>query len=194
MAPLDGGMPNFGRVYARSFAIQAAWNYERMLGTGFGWTAEPALRSLEGDTADGRSRYRDAVSRQSAFFNSHPYLAALAIGAAVRAEHEGASPEKIARLRDALCSPLGSIGDRIYWAAWLPACAAIGIVLAAAGAGIVAVGVFLVLYNAAHCYGRWWALRAGWNRGLNVAGALASPALRVALERVGPVAAFCLGV
>ncbi len=185
-------MPRYGRVLARCFAIQASWNYERMMGTGFGWAVEPALRDL-GDGADG-SRYRTALARHSRYFNAHPYFAGLAIGAAVRAEHDGESPERITRLREALSGPLGSIGDRLIWASWLPACAALGVVLVTLGAGAWAAVAFLVLFNVAHVACRGWALRAGWTRGLQVAGALSAPVLRVAGTWAAPVAAFCVGL
>ncbi len=187
-------MPAFFRVLARCFALQAAWTYERMLGTGFGWAIEPALRRLAGGAGGGPERYRAALARQSRFFNAHPYFAALAIGAAARAEHEGESPERIARLREALCGPLGSVGDRLFWAGWLPACAALGVVLVASGGGAWGVAAFFVLYNVPHVACRAWALEAGWARGLQVATALNVPALRTALAWVGPVAAFCLGL
>jgi PTS system mannose-specific IID component len=184
-------MPGFGRVLARLFAIQAAWNYERLQGVGFGYAAEPALRALEG--GPGGQRYREALARQSQYFNAHPYLAGLAVGAAVRAELEGESAERIARLRQALCGPLGSLGDRLFWASWLPACAAIGIGLVVFGAGLWAVVVFLVLYNVAHVLCRVWALRAGWRHGAMVSLALSSPAMRAASRLAAPLAGVIVG-
>jgi len=183
-------MPAFWRVFVRLFTIQAAWNYERMQGVGFGYAAEPSLRGLGGaeDPA-----YREALARQTQFFNAHPYLAGLAVGAAVRAELEGAPPEKIMRLRSALCGPLGAIGDRFFWASWLPACAAVGIMLVAFGARAWAVLAFLVLYNAAHLAFRGWALSTGWAHGLQVASALSSPALRLAGRIATPLAGLVVG-
>lgn len=169
-------MPSFARVFARLFAIQAAWNYERMTGIGFGYAAEPALRSL--DQGSGGRRFPEALARESRFFNSHPYLSGLAVGAAVRAELEGEPPERIARLREALCGPLGSLGDRVFWASWLPACAAAALLMVAAGAGFWAVGTFLLCYNVAHLAARFWALRAGWRAGVRVAGALSNRGVR----------------
>lgn len=184
-------MPGFAAVLARLFTIQAAWNYERMQGIGFGHAAEPALRALEGGK-DGE-RYRAALARQSQFFNAHPYFAGLAVGASLRAELDGEAPERISRLREALCSPLGAQGDRLFWASWLPACSAIALAAYAFGAGAWAALLFLVLYNAAHLFCRVWALRAGWERGLQVAGALSSPGLRLASRVAGPLAGFLVG-
>jgi PTS system mannose-specific IID component len=171
--------------------IQAAWSYERMLGVGFGFAAEPMLRGLKRE-GDGLA-FRRALARESGFFNAHPYLASLAVGAAARAETDGVPPEKIERLRSALAGPLGSLGDRLIWAGWLPACAAIGLLLVALSAGAWAVVVFLALYNLLHVWLRIWGLRAGWRTGVGVAGALASPGLQRALEAVAPVAAVAVG-
>ena len=184
-------IPGFGVAVARLFMIQAAWTYERMLGIGFGFVAEPMLRGLRRD-GDGAA-FREAVARQSRFFNAHPYFASLAVGAAVRAELDGVPAEKIERLRSALAGPLGSLGDRLIWAGWLPACAAIGLLLVAVSAGPWAVVTFLVLYNVMHVWLRIWGLKAGWRSGVRVAGALAAPGLQRALEMVAPVAAFLVG-
>ena len=192
MAGVNLPMPARGAVFLRLFAIQAAWNYERMQGIGFGYAAEPALRRLDGGR--GSEKYREALARESQFFNAHPYLAGLAVGAALRAEFDGQPRERIARLREALCGPLGSVGDRLFWASWLPICAAIALVLVAFGARAWAALVFLVLYNAAHLYCRWWALGAGWERGMQVAGALATPVMRTVARLAAPVAGLMVGL
>ncbi len=186
-------IPGFGLAVARLFTIQAAFTYERMLGIGFGFVAEPMLRGLGAGRDGDAPAFRRAVARQSRFFNAHPYFASLAIGAAVRAELDGVSPEKIERLRSALAGPLGSLGDRLIWAGWLPACAAIGLLLVALSAGAWAVVAFLVLYNVMHLWLRVWGLKAGWRSGVSVAGALATPGLQRALELVPPVAAVLVG-
>lgn len=184
-------MPSFTRVFARLFIIQASWNYERMQGIGFGNAAEPALRSLAGGR--GGERYRAALARQARFFNSHPYFAGLAVGAAVRAELDGERPERIERLRATLGAPLGSLGDRLIWASWLPVCAAVGIVLFAFGARSWAVLAFLLLYNLVHLACRWWALRSGWHHGMTVASALHAPALQLAGAVATPIAGLAVG-
>lgn len=176
---------------SRLFVLQAAWNYERMQGVGFGYAVEPILRALPGGR--GGEPYRQALARESRFFNAHPYLCALAIGAVARAELDGEAPEKIERLRDAMCGPLGAVGDRLIWAGWLPACMAVALILVAFGAHAWAALAFLVPYNLVHVYMRLWALRAGWRAGLHVAAALSSPVLRWGSALAGPVAAVLVG-
>lgn len=184
-------MPGFGLVFARLFTLQAAWNYERMQGIGFASAAEPALRALEG--GEGGPRYKAALARQAQFFNAHPYFAGLAVGASVRAELDGEPADRITRLREALGGPLGSLGDRLFWASWLPSCSAIALVAFVFGARLWAAVLFLVLYNVAHLACRVWALRAGWARGMAVAGALSAPVLRLASRVAAPVAGLLVG-
>ena len=186
-------VPGFAFATARLFGLQAAWSYERMMGIGFGHAAEPLLRQLRVRGEGGDARYREALARESRFFNGHPYLTSVAIGAAARAEVDGEAPEKIERLRQALCGPVGALGDRLVWAGWLPACAGIGLILVALGAQGWAVAAFLVLYNVVHVGLRVWGLRAGWRAGMRVAPTLSAPVLRRGLEVVGPLAALAVG-
>jgi PTS system mannose-specific IID component len=169
------------RVFARLFAVQGSYNYEAMIGNGIAFAAEPALRHLPGGR--GGDAYRAAIARHSRYFNAHPYLAAVAVGALVRAELDGENPELVERFRTACCGPLGAAGDRLVWAGWLPFCSALA--LLAYGLGASAAGVLLVFvgtYNVGHVALRAWGLRAGYSQGLKVAEALGSPILRT-----GPV-------
>ena len=171
----------------RLFAVQGSYNYERMLGVGVGVAEEPLLRDLD----DGK--YRPAVARGAHFFNSHPYLVGLAVGAAARAEHDGAPPDQIERLREALCGPLGSLGDRLIWAGWLPLLSGLTLAAVALGARWIAVAAFLVVYNIGHVALRWWALKAGWTHGTRVSVALHHPVLQKAGALLGPAMAFAVG-
>jgi len=175
------------RALLRLFAVQGSYNYERMLGVGVGVAEEPLLRDL----ADGK--YRAAVARGAHFFNAHPYLIGLAIGAAARAEHDGAAPDQIERLREALCGPLGSLGDRLVWAGWLPLLSGLTMAAIALGAGWIAVGAFLIVYNVGHVALRWWALQAGWTHGTRVSVALHHPVLQKAGALLSPAMGFAVG-
>jgi PTS system mannose-specific IID component len=164
-------------MFMRLLAIQGSWNYETLIGTGTGYCIEPALRLLPGGK-DGPA-YHEALGRQSQYFNAHPYLAAIAIGALARAELEGESPKQIERYRRALCSPLGSLGDRLVWASWLPFCSLVALLFFALGGGpVLTVVGFLLLYNAGHIWLRLWGLRVGWREGLRVAPALGTPLMQ----------------
>lgn len=180
-------------ILLRLFAVQGAWNYEILLGNGIGFCVEPALRLLPGGR-DGEP-YRRALARQSAYFNAHPYLAAVAVGALARTELDGEQPARIERFRTALCGPLGSVGDRLVWASWLPFCSLASLAVFGLGASALAVILtFLLLYNAGHVALRVWGLEVGWRRGMRVATALGNPVLRQGPQYVARAAALVGGL
>jgi mannose PTS system EIID component len=182
-----------GAMLLRMLAIQGAWNYETLLGNGIGFAMEPALRLLpEGVHSP---RFKEAMARQSKYFNAHPYLAAVAVGALARAELDGEAPAKIERLRTALAGPLGSVGDRLVWAGWLPFCSLLALTVYGFGGGPVAVlATFLGIFNVGHLALRVWGLRAGWKHGMRVAQALGNPVLRRGPDVIAPLAAFTAGL
>jgi PTS system mannose-specific IID component len=180
-------------VFIRLLAIQGSWNYEILLGNGVGFCLEPALRGLPGGVHS--PAFHEALARESRYFNAHPYLAAVAVGALARAELEGADPVRIERFRTALCGPLGSVGDRLVWAGWLPFCSLASLAIFGLGASpLVVVGLFLILYNAGHLGLRIWGLNTGWKRGLGVASALGNPVLRRGPQQIGRLAALATGI
>ncbi|HVF38977.1 MAG TPA: PTS system mannose/fructose/sorbose family transporter subunit IID [Gemmatimonadaceae bacterium] len=181
------------RIYLRLFAVQGAWNYETLLGNGIAFCMEPALRLLPGGVEG--QRYSEALGRQARYFNAHPYLAGVAVGALARAELDGVPAAMIERFRTALGGPLGSVGDRLVWASWLPLCSLVA--LGAFGAGghpATVVVIFLALYNVGHFIMRAWGLQVGFERGLRVADALGHPVLRRGPQYVGSAAALLAGV
>ena len=180
-------------MFLRLLAIQGSWNYEILLGNGIGFCTEPALRRLPG--GPGGPAYREALARQSRYFNAHPYLAAVAVGALARAELDRENPERIERFRTACCGPLGSVGDRLVWAGWLPLCSLIA--LTAFGFGVGPGGVLLIflgLYNAGHVALRLWGLNVGLARGMKVAAALGHPVLQYGPTHIARAAAFVGGI
>lgn len=178
------------RALLRLFTIQASWNYERMQGIGMGYAAAPLLEGLK---TGAPGRYSEAVARSSEYFNCHPYLAGLAVGALARAEEDAIPGPLIQRLRTALCGPLGALGDQVFWAGLLPALMALTMIAVAGGAGAWAVVSFVVVFNAARLATAWWGLRTGLETGLQVAGALQRSWLPRVGRWLGPAAAFLVG-
>jgi PTS system mannose-specific IID component len=179
-------------MFLRLLAIQGSWNYETFLGNGIAFAMEPALRLLPG--GPNGVAFKAAMARQCAYFNAHPYLASVAVGALARAELDREPPERIERFRSALAGPLGSVGDRLVWAGWLPFCS----LLALLGVGLGAdtrdvLLIFLGVYNVGHLSLRAWGLRTGWSHGLRVAAALGNPLLRRGTPVIGRAAAFTAG-
>lgn len=178
-------------VFLRSFAVQGSWNYQTLLGTGFAFTVAPALRHVyRGNEA----AMRAAAARHAHTFNSHPYLVTVAAGAVARLEAEETPPELVERFKTALRGSLGSLGDRLVWLLWRPACGALGIALLLAGAPWwAAAAALLVSYNALHLSLRAWGLRVGLAHGLQVGKTLRDAPLQLLGERAADVGAVLAG-
>ncbi len=189
MRPIPAGLRR--RLLFRSFLVQGSWNYETLIGTGFAFTLIPLLRFLHPDDAVAR---RDALRRHSSVFNSHPYLAPLAIGAVARLEADGADPAMMERFKSALRGSLGSLGDRLVWSAWRPASILLGLVLLLAGAAWwVPVVAFLLVYNAFHLVLRAWGLRTGVESGIEVGKVLRSVPFEGIISWIGNAGAMLGG-
>lgn len=109
-------------MFGRLFALQAVWNYERMQGIGFACALEPAVRALEPDDASAAR----ALVPQAGYFNTHPVMAAVAVGVVAdqlerRARGEAALDDAgLLRVKQALGSSLAAIGDPLFWNAVRP--------------------------------------------------------------------------
>ncbi|MFZ5623477.1 MAG: PTS system mannose/fructose/sorbose family transporter subunit IID [Gemmatimonadota bacterium] len=179
------------RAILRLFAVQGAWSYERMLGIGMGYAAMPLLEELARTDPE---RYREAVGRASEFFNCNPYLAGVALGALARAERDHAPGPQVLRLRQALCSPLGALGDQLFWAGLVPALSGLTLALVASGGRWWPVLGFVLVFNAVRIVTARWGLRAGLQHGMSVGRALQNGWLPRAIARIGPLAGFSVGL
>lgn len=181
-------------TFLRSFLIQGSWNYHTMIGNGFAFSLLPAIRRARASSSDDDAGDA-ALRRHVAHFNAHPYLASVALGAALRMEAAGAAPDQIQRFKAAVRGPLGSLGDALVWASWLPAVSILALILYWAGAGGAAVVLtFLVVYNIGHVGLRLWGFLGGLRAGTEVGRHLANAALGKATERVRAAGSLLLGV
>ena len=181
----------FWRSYLRLLAVQGAWNYERMTGIGLGYAAEPLLQELR--SAD-PARHAEALVRAAEYFNSHPYLAGLALGAQVRAEDEGASGDLVTRLRTALTSPLGSLGDQFFWAGLVPAAMGAALLVVALGGPALVIGVVVAGYAGIRLWTGYWSLRTGLASGPQISAAVGHSWLARWAPRLGSAAGFLIGL
>jgi mannose PTS system EIID component len=179
------------RALLRLLAVQGTWNYERMLGVGMGYAAEPLLEDLK--TVD-PVRHSEAVVRSTDFFNCHPNLAGLALGAIARAEYDAMPGPQIVRLRTALCSPLGSLGDQLFWAGLVPGLSGLALAGVVLGAGWWVILGYLIVYNLVRLGTARWALRTGLDTGMQVGAAIGHSWVTRWIPRVGAVAGFAVGL
>lgn len=176
------------QTLARLLGVQSGWTYERMGGIGVAFAARPLLDALVP-----AERRADAIARSAEFFNSHPWLAGLAVGAEVRAEQEGVAPEQIRRLRTALGGPLGALGDRVIWTGIFPLLSGAAILGALARGWMVPVGAvglaLLVRLEMTR-----WALACGLESGMQVATVLKRSILSRFGVGLGIAAAAAVGL
>lgn len=181
-----------GATLLRSFLIQGSWNYRTMLGTGFAFALLPGLRRIYAGRPEA---LQDAVTRHAGHFNAHPYLASVALGAVLRLEADGETPETIDRFKTAVRGPLGGLGDALVWATWLPALSLGALALFWLGVpGWGAAAIFLLMYNTGHVGLRLWGLRAGLEGGRNVASHLSAARFSEWTRRFRSWAALVMGV
>ncbi len=178
--------------FLRSFLIQGSWNYHTMLGCGFAFALLPGLRRLYGAEAEDMA---SSLSRHVELFNAHPYLSGVALGAVLRLERDGADPEMVRRFKLAVRGPLGSLGDALVWATWLPTVSVLALSLFWLGAPTwLAVGAFLVIYNVGHVALRLWGFRVGLAEGRDVGRRLAEAHFSAWTNRLRAAGALLLGV
>jgi len=149
----------------RSLFLQATFNYERQQGLGWAWALQPALARLYPDPGELRER----LSEHTAYFNTQPTLASLALGAVAaieesRAAGEGPDAAAVARIKSVLGSSLAALGDRLFWFTLRPFAALLGVLVALGGSWRGAVALW-VCYNLFHLgirfLGVGWGYRSG---------------------------------
>lgn len=121
------------RIALRANLLQATWNFERQQGVGWVYALQPAIEALYRDPAERRAR----LAEHTAYFNTQPTLASLALGAVARLEEQraaGAGPDAagMARVKAALGSTLAALGDRLFWFSLRPFAAVLGVLVALA--------------------------------------------------------------
>jgi PTS system mannose-specific IID component len=154
----------------RASVLQATWNYERQQGLGWAFALEPALERIYPDPAERRAR----LAEHTAYFNTQPSLASVALGAVARLEERRAQGEPfddgaIGRIKGVLGSSLAAFGDRLFWFTLRPFAACLGVLLVAAGMHPAVGALALVLcYNLLHQTVRVRGVAWGYARGPEV--------------------------
>ncbi len=192
MARVTGS--DLARVTARTPLLQATWNYERQQGLGWAWCFAPVLERLYPDAATRRQRLAD----HTAYFNTQPTLASLALGAVAHLEEQraaGLGPEDdgVARVKIVLGSALAALGDRLFWFTLRPLVACLGVLLALDGSWMGAL-VLWVCYNAVHLTLRFRGVAWGYQQGPGVLGQGLRGRLERAVRSLSTMGAAAVGV
>lgn len=171
---------DINRIAWRSLLLQASFNYERMQGCGWLYSLLPALKKIHTDKRD----LARAMKGHMGFFNTHPFLVTFVMGIVLAMERTKQSVNSIQSTKLAVGSPLGGIGDAMFWLTLLPICGGIGASLALQGSILGAI-VFLLLFNVVH-----FALRFGLAHYSYRMGVAAIPVIKANTRKVGHAASI----
>ncbi len=137
-------------VWRRQFLIQGCWNYEGMQNVGFAYAILPALREIYSGRPEEALK---SVKRHIEFFNTHPILGAMVLGAGVRLEESAAAgeidPARVGAFKMGWMGSLGAIGDSFFWGSLRPMASVAGAILALVHP-LLGIAALLVLYNLTH--------------------------------------------
>lgn len=132
-------------VWFRLLLLQGSWNFERLQGLGFFFAMLPALKRLYP-----RESLQKIAKSHTGYFNTHPYLAPLVVGAVLKLEEGRAAgqqqPVEIDEFKEMVAAPYAAIGDALFWGGLRPLSAGIALFFAAKGI-LWAPLVFLLFYN-----------------------------------------------
>jgi PTS system mannose-specific IID component len=182
------------RMGVRASLLQATWNYERQQGLGWAFGLKPALERLIPDPAARAVR----LAEHTAYFNTQPTLASIALGAVARVEEDrldGApvDDDMVARVKGSLGSALAAIGDRLFWLTLRPWAAVLGVMVALVAEWRGALAMWLC-YNVVHLLVRWRGVSWGYREGPSVLSGNLRSAFERLLQRLGATGAAMTGV
>lgn len=158
------------KLFIRSFFIQSVWNYQSLISLGFCFSLLPIREDLK---KKGHP-IKNFVHNNIQFFNSHPYFASFALGVLYRLydENQEVSPEKLEKIKNLLISPLGALGDKLFWNMIKPT----AMMLAVLGGllellynnGYWIIAIAFLVYNIPHIYFRWYGIVEGYKLGIKI--------------------------
>ena len=101
------------QVGRRWFMAIESFNYETQMAGSVVYALAPALRKIYKDD----DSYVDALNNHFKYFNTHPWIANLILGAALAIEDDKGLEGKnaVTDLKVSLMGPLAGVGDSIFW-------------------------------------------------------------------------------
>ena len=148
------------RMALRSYWLQSSFNYETMQSGGWLFAMIPGLEKVHTNKNDlAASMYHNLD-----FINTHPFLVTFVMGIVLSLEQNKLDPQTIRAVRISAASPLGGIGDALFWLTLVPITAGITSNMAIEG-NIAAPFIFLLIFNLAQAACRFglmkWAYKVG---------------------------------
>jgi fructoselysine and glucoselysine-specific PTS system IID component len=155
------------RVFWRSFALQGAFNYERMQNVGYCYSMLPIIKKLYPE----KTAAAKALTRHLEIFNTTPTVVPAILGISVAMEEENAQSanfdeQSISAVKASLMGPLAGIGDSFFWGTIRIIAAGIGVSLAKDGS-LFGPLLFFVIYNIPNLFIRIFGLKYGYQLGVS---------------------------
>nr|WP_269844276.1 PTS mannose transporter subunit IID [Rappaport israeli] len=178
----------------RSNFLQGSWNFERMQGLGYAFGIVPAIRRLYPENSQER---KDAIKRHLEFYNTQPFMTAPILGVNLAMEEERANgapidDAAINGVKVGLMGPLAGVGDPIFWGTARPVFAALGAGIAQTGS-ILGPILFFVLFNALRLIVRYWGIKYGYSKGLEIVSDMGGGILQKVTEAASILGLFIMG-
>jgi len=104
------------RMALRSYWLQSSFNYETMQSGGWLFAMIPGLEKVHTNKNDlAASMYHNLD-----FINTHPFLVTFVMGIVLSLEQNKLDTQTIRAVRISAASPLGGIGDALFWLTLVP--------------------------------------------------------------------------
>jgi len=138
------------RVFFRSLAMEANFNFETWQNTGFAFSIIPVLDKLY----DSKEKIVKALSRHLQFFNTTAHGSTLILGITAAMEEQNSQKddfdeESINAVKLGLMGPLAGVFDSFFWGTLKVIAAGVGISLALNG-NLLGPILFLLIFNIPH--------------------------------------------
>lgn len=173
----------------RSLFLQASFNYERMQAAGWLYAILPGLLKIHKDNKDDLAA---SMSHNLEFFNTHPFLVTFVMGIVLSLEQNKADIPTIRAVRVSAMSPLGGIGDALFWFTLVPITAGITSNMAISG-NIAAPFIFLIIFNVVQFAVRYILMHWSYKLGTDAIGVLTAQA-KVFTRAASILGVFIVGV
>jgi fructoselysine/glucoselysine PTS system EIID component len=138
------------KIFFRSLALEANFNFETWQNTGFAFSILPVLKKLYTT----RTTMSKALKRHLQFFNTAPHGSTLIMGITAAMEEQNSEnpdfdTESINAVKLGLMGPLAGVFDSFFWGTLKVIAAGVGISLAIHG-NILGPVLFLLIFNIPH--------------------------------------------
>ena len=161
---------NLRHLFWRSGHFWANFNMVKMMGQTYAFCLFPILNEVYAGKEDLR---REAMLRNTEFFNCNASMSGLCLGVSYALEKERAanpdsvSPQMITNIKTSLMGPLAAIGDSLFFNCIRVISGGIGIALASQG-NPLGVVLFVAIYGGLFLALKWTLIKLGYGLGTNV--------------------------